>query len=760
MSPMMPWRSPGRVRRLLRSLAAAGCLFAGWESIFAVSPVLWTQQSLADFEKGKPDGVAVTSRGGILLARTIRELPVKALEENSQPFLWCETIDSKGNLYVGSGNDGKVFKIARGGSGSLFYSSGELAVQALAVDARDNLFVGTNPEGKVYRLTPDGKSEVWFDPEERYIWALAVDRSGNLFVATGEHGIIYKVGERGKGTPFYDSEESHIVALALDRQGSLLAGSSGKGLLYRIAPDGKASVVLDTALKEVNSIALDAAGRIFVSAIQGESPAAARILKGRRVSAAAKEEVVATVAPEGGPSLSQTIGEETGRPEEATLPAAEAGPVRSQVLRVDPDGTSRPIWTSESETVFSLAVSGEADIYLGTGDLGKIRRVEPDGSSSLVARLASSQITSLLATPDGSLYAAASNSGRIYLLDKEVADSGTYVSPPRDAGTISRWGRINWLGSAPAGTKLEVFTRTGNSAMPDTTWSDWSPAYSTPGGSGVVSPAARFIQWRARLSRQTKGATPLLESVSLAYLPANLPPEVRRLEVNPPGVVILKPPPLSEPDAAETAFSGQPAPPEGAEFASPFPALPGKKIFQKGMRSMTWEASDPNSDALRYDLYYRVDGDSDWKPLVRGVKDGYFAWDSTRMPDGRYRIKVRASDASSNPPGGEKTGEEISLPFVVDNMPPRIEASAKKEDKGVGIDVRVSDSASPLRSLEYSLDAAPWILAIPADGIADSASEQYRIPLDKLPAGNHSLLLKATDTEGNVGTEKVPLSGS
>ncbi len=588
-----------------------------------------------------------------------------------------------------------------------------------------------------------------------------MDRSGNLYVATGEQGIIYKVSDKGKGTPFFDSEESHIVALAFDRQGSLLAGSSGKGLLYRISPDGKGTVVLDTPLKEVNALALDAAGRIYASGIQAETPAFPRLMTGARARrAAGREEAVVAVTPGGGPTLSETVGEEA---EVIAGPDPSVGPdgrqIRSQVYRIETDGTATVAWSSESETVFSLAVAGERDLFLGTGDLGKIRRLEADGTSSLVARLPSSQVTSLLADPDGSLYIAASNVGKVYFLDREGGDAGNYISSLRDAGTLARWGRISWLGTVPPGTRLELSTRTGNSALPDSTWSDWSPAYVSPGGTDVVSPPARFVQWKAHLSRQTRGATPLLESVSLAYLPANLPPEVRKVEVYPPGVVIQKPPLPAEADAAETAFSRPPVPPEGTEFASPFPPIPGKKIFQKGMRSLGWEASDPNSDTLRFDLLYRGEGEQEWKPLAKGIREGYFAWDSTRMPDGRYRIRVQASDAPSNPPGSEKRGEEITPSFLVDNSPPKVEASWKRDERGSGAEVRVTDPTSPVGSLEYSLDAAPWIPAAPVDGIADSLSELYRIPLERIPPGEHTLLLKAADTEGNVGTGKVTVSG-
>ena len=137
------------------------------------------------------------------------------------------------------------------------------------------------------------------------------------------------------------------------------------------------------------------------------------------------------------------------------------------------------------------------------------------------------------------------------------------------------------------------------------------------------------------------------------------------LFVNPPGVVTMKPPAPPELVVPETAFSRVPPPPEGTEIASPFPPQPGKRVFQRGMRSLTWDASDPNADTLRYDLFFRTEGDQDWKPLVQGMIEEYFAWDSTRMPDGRYRIKIQASDSPSNLPGTEKKGERMSRIGIV-----------------------------------------------------------------------------------------------
>jgi hypothetical protein len=142
------------------------------------------------------------------------------------------------------------------------------------------------------------------------------------------------------------------------------------------------------------------------------------------------------------------------------------------------------------------------------------------------------------------------------------------------------------------------------------------------------------------------------------------------------------------------------------------------------------------------------------------LRDTYFSWDSTLMPDGRYRIKVSASDAPSNPPGEARDAEDTGPGFVVDNTPPTVEAVARKDGAAVQVEAKATDSVSYIRSLEFSLDAARWVLAVPTDGVGDSSQEQYRIPLDRLPPGEHTVLLKATDTEGNVGSAKVLVSGS
>ena len=84
-----------------------------------------------------------------------------------------------GSLFVGTGNEGKVFRVDPQGKGSLFFDSAELEVHALAPAPNGGLYVGTSPDGKIYKVDRNGTAATFFNPDDKYIWALAVDAKGN-----------------------------------------------------------------------------------------------------------------------------------------------------------------------------------------------------------------------------------------------------------------------------------------------------------------------------------------------------------------------------------------------------------------------------------------------------------------------------------------------------------------------------------------------------------------------------------------------------
>jgi sugar lactone lactonase YvrE len=750
---------PPRRTLVSRSLLALILLpLFGISPAGAVAPILWTMQTLEEFEQGKPKGVAVGSRGDLALTPDLKLLNVPALDQTTEPFLWSQAVDSKGTLYVGGGRNGGVYRIPGGGTGSLYYETGDLAVHALAIDRSDVLYAGTSPEGRVYRITGEGKGEVYYHPEDRYIWSMVSAGKGELYVATGERGIIYKVLGKGKGTTFFDSEEFHVVSLALDGSGNLLAGTDGKGLLYRIDPTGVASVVHDSPLREINAIATDGRGTIYAAAIGIEGEPALPPLDRRRQAPAGQEQspaVVANQAPVPVPGLGPT--------ETITVTASATDPSRngvllpkSEVYRISPDGTAVVVWSSQTEVVYALALDPSGRPLIGTGEPGRIRALGEARQSTLLAKLPQSQVTSLAAAPGSRLFAASSNVGRVYLLDAVAGESGTYVSPPRDALTRARWGRISWRASLPAGARVEISTRSGNSSVPDATWSRWSAAYGNAAGSSVVSPPARFLQWQARLARQPQGEGPTLHAVSVAYVQANLPPVLERLQIQPPGVVRERLPYVPEINPVDLAFTGITIGSDGIP-ASGQATLAQKKIYVRGMRSAEWEAEDPNHDVLAYDLFFRGDEETTWKPLARGLRDRYFAFDSMQLPDGLYRLRLVASDHPSNPGDGAASVALESEAFLVDNTPPAVRVAVGQASKGstVVIEASATDTVGPIARAEYSLDATGWVPLQPADGMSDSDSESYTFSVVPSRSGEHTVILKVIDLLGNTGAGKA-----
>ena len=189
----------------------------------------------------------------------------------------------------------------------------------------------------------------------------------------------------------------------------------------------------------------------------------------------------------------------------------------------------------------------------------------------------------------------------------------------------------------------------------------------------------------------------------------------------------------------------------GPGQAPPPPAL-GRRIYQKGLQTFVWKAEDDNDDKLQYNVLYRREGETAWKPLHRGLWDPIFVWDTTSVPDGTYFVKIAASDAPSNSPGAALVGELESGSFDIDNTPPRIEVQpAVRAAARTTIAFAVLDAQSPVQRVEYSLDASRWRVVFPKDGIPDSRREEFAVTLDEAETGR-AVIIRATDAMNNVAT--------
>ncbi len=733
------------------SLRLALALLLVAATLDAAQPQFWRIEGARDFLEGDVQGLSVDSEGRVRLAPASR-----SLSDPEVPNLWCVAQDAKGTLYVGSGNDGKVFKV-EGGKASLFFDAPELEAHAIAVGPDGKVYVGTGPDGKVYAIDPSGQSSTYFDPGDKYVWALLFDKAGNLFVGTGAEGKVYRVDAKGKAQIVLTTSETHILSLAQDAKGNVYAGSADGGVVYRIDPALKVFVVLDSPYREVKALLATEDGSIFVAAVDGKTketspPTLPASPSGTGVPVAVPEVTVtesfAVVAPSGPPPPAMP------RPAEATT----AGGAKGALLRILPSGEIDTLWTSTEETPHALAPSADG-VLVGTGNKGKLFRVRNDRTWTMVAGFPAEQVTALLRTKAGAVALAASNPGRLYLIETTPGTEGTFVSKVKDTDAVSGWGRLRWEGTRPSGGEILVQTRSGNTATPDSTWTDWSAPYSQAEGQPITSETARFLQIKATLSGKN-GAAPELDSVTAAYLQRNLRPQVLSVTVHPPGEVFQKPISVG----GETEILGLETPPDKAAATAAAQARTGmppaigfsRKLYQKGLQTFSWKADDPNGDTLLYDVSYRNVKDTRFRVLRRGLTEPVVAWDTSTVPNGRYVIRVTASDAPGNPSALALTAEKESQPFDVDNTPPSLTVTLQKGKAQVRAVARDEDSL--IRRAEFSVDGGRWEEVHPLDGINDAKEETYDITLPELSGpGPHLVVVRAVDALGNSSTGRVEI---
>jgi sugar lactone lactonase YvrE len=725
-------------------------------SLYAAGTAYWEMDSYAEFLKGRFEGISLTREGSLRLApRT------ETVFGTDQPVVWSLARDGADRIYIATGHRGQVHRWSSGKS-ELYWTAPEPEVFALAVDSKGVLFAGTSPDGKIYRIE-NGKGEEYFNPKSKYIWSLAFDPAGALYAGTGDEGKVFRISVPGQGEAYYESGQTHITALAFDTQGRLLAGSEPNGILYRITAKDRAFVLYDASLPEIRAIVPAADGRVYVAALGGAF--------GRKQAGAAGA-VTAVTAPITVTATSTSItveGAQGGveikpKPEAKPPPAAPAaapaavplldvsGVEKSALYLIHPDNLVETLWSSKEENIYGLAQSGAAVLF-STDTQGRIYRLDADRKAALLLETREGETTRLVASPGGIL-AATSHGGKLLRLSEQPGESGTYVAPVHDAGNAARWGRISWRWEAAPSTKLAFRTRSGNSARPDKTWSEWSPPVSSP-GSLVASPNARYIQWKVEFSGSA-GNTPSLQSVTIAYLPQNTPPVVKSVTVS--AQASATPAKPAAASAASAAYSITVT--DTTEQTASSAGNPTQTVARASSSQLviSWQAEDSDGDKLSYSIYFRGEEERGWKLLKNNWTELALTLDGESLADGKYYFRVTATDAPSNPQPWARETDLVSAPFLIDNTPPAVKTSVpRRSGTSVEVDVDAEDAVSPVRRAECSLNAGPWIPLEVEDGVADSLKERFLLRLGNVASGENLLVIRAVDSAGNAALAKVVL---
>ncbi|MEO7133501.1 MAG: hypothetical protein ABI024_04700, partial [Vicinamibacterales bacterium] len=711
----------------------------------SAAPGFWQAATQADFLRGEVEQLSIDEHGRLTLGPELTRV-----HDVAAPFVWTLTAGADGAWFLGTGNDGKVIKVDRNGQGSVFYDSGEMEVHALAPAPNGGLYVGTSPDGRIYRVDAKGQAATFFDPDDKYIWSLAVDRDGNVFAATGDKGIVYKITPDGKSQKFFASKTSHAISLAFDQNRQLLVGTGAPGRVFRVDNAGKGFLLLDTEYQEIHSIRVDAKGVIYAAAQSGRAQGSGDSLTESTVTPPPVTQSIPNVSTE---ITSMTVVAVGGEAQPGSAVERRTS-MTGAVYRVQPDGLWDELWSAKDDAPYDVVIEPDGAILVATGPKGKLFRLSGDPvSAELLTRVPAQQATMIARAADRTFIATA-NPGLLMSVATTRATRGTFESDVKDAKLVSTWGVMAWRAQAPAGTKVEILTRSGNTKTPDEAWSDWSAPYANSEGSQITSPKARYIQWRAILTG-TAGSAPMLTSLSSSYLPRNIRPQVSSITIHPPGVVFQKPFSSGETEIAGLDEDAQDKR-SAASAAGGAPTL-GRKTFQRGLQTVQWRADDENNDELIYDVFYRREGDTAWRSLKNDLRDTLLVWDTSSVPNGTYVLKVLAADRRANPPDVALGGELESSSFEIDNVAPAVQIGALRRDGAsfiVPAEVRDTDSA--VMHVEYSLDARRWQPAFPRDGILDGRHEGFEIRLEAEAAGR-TLVIRATDALGNVGTGQTKI---
>lgn len=720
-------------------------MFAFSAAAHAQGTRLWSQSKFEELEKGKPDGVAITSDGHLVAGPEN-----KLIFATPSTYVWSVAADREGNAYLATGTPATVLRVTPDGKSTKLFSTKDLTVQVVRVGPDGSVYAATLPSGKVYKLEPhtedrtEDNATVVFDPPQtaekpKYVWDLAFDAEGKLYIAAGGPAGIYRIAGGGKPELFFKSDEQHIRALEFDAAGNLIAGSDGTGLVYRIDKAGKGYVIFDAPKREITSVAVGSNGTIYAASV-GE--------KGRSnlppLPVTGNTSVTATITIVQPGSVQAFSGN-------SLIPDG------SEIYAIAQNGAPRKMWSGHDDIVYALRWTPDG-LLAATGNRGRIYRIQENGEFEDIGHPDASQASGFADCARGT-YVSTANSGKLYLIGRQSATTGTYVSDVFDVGVFSQWGRAEVDTGVGANAKnFDLFARVGNVDNPQRAWSDWKKVPPNVGPLGLDP--ARFVQWKAEL----RGGADIA-SVGINYLPVNVAPMVDEIvvvpgaRVNVAGIV---------PQQQATTTINFPAP-QNPNVIS-FPQEPGREplaaMKDKSAATLRWLAHDDNGDDLIFSVYYRGDGEQNWQLLKDKITDRYLSFDAGLLPDGPYRLKVVASDAPSHNPGEALTGEKISDRFLIDTTPPMVpDLSARLESGKIHVTFTATDAATPISHAEYSVDAGPSQYVEPIGKISDSLTERFDFdaplnpPAPGLPiavnASEHVITVRVFDRYENAVTVKA-----
>jgi hypothetical protein len=610
--------------------------------------------------------------------------------------IWSALTLRDGSVLLGTGNEGRLLKLS-GGAVSVLAESKALVITSLAEAWGGAVLLGTLPDGKLMKWDHGKLTDFVTLKGTEHIWQVAFDEKRKaLYAATGPEGKLYRISETGDAQVYFDAPEQHLMSVAVAPDGTVYAGASDKAKLYKISGPGKASVLYDFERTEVRAIAVNKQGEVFAIANEIKAGSQAPTRAGRGESGAAPA---------------------------APISGAPHTKGKGTLYKFSADGTPDQLLDDSDEHYTSLTLADDGRPYVGTGVEGRVYTVDTQHNSALVADVDERQVSALVLSGKEQLVVA-SDPAVVHPVKGVGGPDSVWTSKVLDAGLRARFGKLTWEATGP----IQISTRSGNTKEPDETWSAWSAGFTT--ASLIDSPKARYLQLRARFAPDPNA---VLSELGVSFVTDNLRAVITRVEAK-------------DTDSAES---------DDMMHASggPVTRKPDSTI------ALSWKVDNPDKDDLRYRLQYRQVGSNTWfdllKPQEKLTKESY-SWETSDLPEGRYRLRLVATDELSNPPDRVTRDEMESSVVLVDNTPPVIEALKVTGTRVSGVAI---DGVGPIARIEISVAGSDeWTPFFPSDGIFDEQREEFDVDVSRLARSLPALLsLRVYDKANNSVIRNVIL---
>ncbi len=723
---------------------------------FAIQSKLIQHESFQDFTKehAQTENTVVTSDGKIHLSWDVQTLAEKF---GSSWVINTMVIDKNGIIYLGTSPNGEIYKydnkLEMIYTAEIFDSNNIVDVNdtndipdtndpnqlpkiikadpaiankhvfAMALDRKQNLIAAiSGADGARILRYQKNKFDVILDlPETNYVFSMINDNKNGLIIGTGPEGKIFhllKKGNKYSKELIYDAKENSILSLALDKN-KLYAGTDQKGLIYKIDLETKQPTVFyDSDETEITAIIVDQNSTVYAASTSEEVA---------QTVAMAQRAIPSPKMPGRGQSKSKDSAQQMSnglklqianikpdpqaenKKRQLQAAAQQAQGPQSHIYKITPDGLVEDAYANQV-LFFDLAMYKD-NIVVATGNEGQLFQFDTflKTDALLYQDELASQILAVTTFEDD-LYLATANPAKLLKISSKYASNGYYISPLIDAGQPAKWGKLQVQANIPAQTYIKIQARTGNVKDPNSpTFGSWTDELEIKNPVQLDVSPARFCQYKIIFETDNPQATPLLSQVALAYVVPNIAPNVTSLDVSPAE---------NKPDTLKIEY----------------------------------EAKDENEDKLIYDIQLKKIYREKWITIEENHSKEQFTFDTNMVEDGRYEIKIIASDEKSNDSQTKLTGTRISDVFIIDNTPPTIDIlSIENTDKGFKMTLVVSDQLSLIDSLEYTINGSDqWQSTLPEDYIYDTTTENFEISIEDIKPSIHLISFKAKDSAGNI----------